>query len=180
MSEKKVKAEEVKADAKQFEKIAEITYGNIVGDAIQEGKIFTTQATGEYVANEGLEAWREQVMKEAKDQALAAAREEVTKLMASSRESEIAKAAEPPTQSMDDYMEEKVTIQLYYDGDKYKDDLFVAVNGRSFQIQRGIDVQVPRFVAMVIEQQRSQDMAAAKMEKRLSENFARAARENTR
>ena len=44
-----------------------------------------------------------------------------------------------------------VPIRLFKDNDKYKDDVFVAVNGRSFQIKRGETVQVPAYVAEVLE-----------------------------
>lgn len=39
---------------------------------------------------------------------------------------------------------EKVTIQLFKDNEKYKDDVFVAVNGHSYQIKRGVKVEVPQ------------------------------------
>lgn len=41
-------------------------------------------------------------------------------------------------------------IYLFKDNDQYKDDLFVSVNGRNFQIQRGVEVEVPACVAEVI------------------------------
>lgn len=52
---------------------------------------------------------------------------------------------------------ELVDIQLFYDGVNYKDDLFVCVNGSSFQIKRGVKVQVPRYVAEVIHNSEVQD-----------------------
>lgn len=45
---------------------------------------------------------------------------------------------------------DKETIRLFYDGDKYKDPLFVAVNGKTYLIERGVDVEVPKSVAEVI------------------------------
>lgn len=44
-----------------------------------------------------------------------------------------------------------VPIRLFYDGVNYKDDMYVAINGRRFQIQRGVEVMVPRCVKEVID-----------------------------
>lgn len=51
---------------------------------------------------------------------------------------------------------EKVTIQLLKDNDNYKDDVTVCINGRIWQIQRGIEVSVPRAVAEVLAQSMKQ------------------------
>jgi hypothetical protein len=59
-------------------------------------------------------------------------------------------------------MREPVTIELFKDNDKYKDDVFVAVNGKSYQIQRGVPVTVPRFVKEALDHSQFQDRAAAK------------------
>lgn len=49
-----------------------------------------------------------------------------------------------------------VTITLFKDNDKYNSDVFVAVNGNNYQIQRGVPVTVPRYVAEVINQAEKQ------------------------
>ena len=59
--------------------------------------------------------------------------------------------------------EKMVPIPLFKDNEKYKDDVFVAVNGRSFQIKRGETVMVPDYVAAVLEQSMAQDMATANL-----------------
>lgn len=56
-----------------------------------------------------------------------------------------------------------VKIRLFKDNDKYKDDVFVAVNGMSYQIKRGEDVEVPDYVAEVLEQSAKQDAATANL-----------------
>lgn len=48
------------------------------------------------------------------------------------------------------------TIRLYKDNDKYKDDVQVIVNGKVFIIQRGVDVEVPDFVAEVLDNAQKQ------------------------
>jgi hypothetical protein len=40
---------------------------------------------------------------------------------------------------------------------KYKDDLFVARNGHNYVIQRGVEVEVPEGIAMIIEQSEAMD-----------------------
>lgn len=68
--------------------------------------------------------------------------------------------------------EELVPIRLFKDNDKYKDDVFVAVNGRRFQIKRGETVKVPRYIADVLEQSMKQDEATANLITRQSEEYA--------
>lgn len=92
--------------------------------------------------------------------ALAAARDEI--------EAQAAAAAVTPTEDP----EEKVPFFLFKDNDKYKDDVFVAVNGRSFQIKRGETVMVPRYVAEILEQSMAQDQATANLIERQSDEYA--------
>ncbi len=70
---------------------------------------------------------------------------------------------EKTTKTAVDPMEELVEIQLFKDGNRYKDDVFVAVNGERVQIKRGVPVKVKRKFAQVIEQSRAQDLATANM-----------------
>lgn len=70
-----------------------------------------------------------------------------------------------------DRMNETVTINLFFDGDKYKDDVLVRVDGKRYQIRRGVDVQVPRKVADVIEQQLKQDKNTAAMIRKLENDY---------
>ena len=60
-----------------------------------------------------------------------------------------------------DYLEEKVTIQLFKDNGKYKDDVFVQLNGKTWLIKRGIPVTVPRKVALLLDSSQIQDQSAA-------------------
>lgn len=53
--------------------------------------------------------------------------------------------------------DELVKIKLFKDSEKYKDDVFVAVNGRSFVIKRGVEVEVPRYIAEVLDHQQKMD-----------------------
>ena len=67
---------------------------------------------------------------------------------------------------------ETVKIKLFKDGGKYKDDVFVCINGRSCQVQRGVEVEVPVEVAYVLEQSSNQDNATANLIDQLSRDFA--------
>nr|DAO82626.1 MAG TPA: hypothetical protein [Caudoviricetes sp.] len=66
---------------------------------------------------------------------------------------------------------EMVSIKLFKDNGNYKDDVFVSVNGRNYQIQRGKTVQVPRCVAEVLEHSERQDQAAALMVDELEREY---------
>lgn len=60
--------------------------------------------------------------------------------------------------------EEKVRIKLFKDNGRYKGDLFVSVNGFNYKIRRGVEVEVPRAVAEVLEHsQRQDDLTAARI-----------------
>ena len=68
--------------------------------------------------------------------------------------------------------EELVPIFLFKDNDKYKDDVFVAINGQTCQIQRGKQVMVKRKFARVLEQSQAQDTATAEMIDRETSRYA--------
>lgn len=55
----------------------------------------------------------------------------------------------------------KVSITLPKDNYRYKDDMTVAVNGKIFRIQRGKSVEVPYYVADVIQKSQESDEATA-------------------
>ena len=62
-------------------------------------------------------------------------------------------------------------IFLFKDDGAYKDDLFVSVNGRNFQIQRGVEVEVPACVAEVIRNSDRQKQLAERRLEKLAEQF---------
>jgi len=76
----------------------------------------------------------------------------------------------------DAYLKELVPFYAFKDNDKYKDDIMVGVNGKMFQIQRGEEVMIPRYVRNVIEQSMAQDANTAKLIERQSSEFAAEAR----
>lgn len=60
-----------------------------------------------------------------------------------------------------------VTINLFYDGDKYKDPVFVGINGMTWLVKRGEPVEVPVEVYDVLMNQMKQDKSAADLMKSL-------------
>ena len=77
-------------------------------------------------------------------------------------------AAEAATQDTKDVQAEKrdtEVIHLFKDSQRYKAPVFVGVNGETYLIQRGVDVEVPKAVAEVLRHSEEMDDAAnAKIE----------------
>lgn len=59
--------------------------------------------------------------------------------------------------------EKMVKVHLFKDNTAYTEDVFVGVNGRTFQIQRGVDVMVPECVAEVLRNSQVQDDNAVRL-----------------
>ena len=58
-------------------------------------------------------------------------------------------------------MEEYVTIQLLKDDGKYKDDVYVSVNGQNCVIQRGVPVRIKRKFALELAKSQFEDQRTA-------------------
>lgn len=63
----------------------------------------------------------------------------------------------------DKKLNEKVKIKLFKDGEKYKDDVFVCINGRAIRIKRGVEVEIPRAYAEVLDQAMIQSIKTAEL-----------------
>lgn len=83
--------------------------------------------------------------------------------MANNKTTEPEKFPEPTLQDNIARMNETVTIELFKDTDRYKYDVVVRVDGKRYQLKRGIPVQVPRKVYDVVKQQLMQDQATAQL-----------------
>ena len=69
---------------------------------------------------------------------------------------------------------DKVKVHLFRDNDKYKDDVFVCVNGATALIQRGKTVEVSPAIAEALENSMQQDAYTAELiGKEVSESRAR-------
>jgi hypothetical protein len=72
--------------------------------------------------------------------------------------------------------DEMVEIELVYDGERYKDDVFVQVNGKSVLIKRGEKVKVTKAVAEVIQNSLHQKAQAAELMSKLQRDYQAASK----
>lgn len=72
------------------------------------------------------------------------------------------------------YLNEYVSIKLFRDNDKYKDDVYVAVNGKNCVIKRGEWVKIRRKFALVIDQSEIQDLKTAEFLEAQQKQFEQA------
>lgn len=70
-------------------------------------------------------------------------------------------------------MEEEVEIKLFKDTGKYKDDVFVGVNGETIAIKRGERVKIKRKFAEVLDNSEHQDYETAQLIEQKSSEWAR-------
>lgn len=79
----------------------------------------------------------------------------------------------PTLQDNINRMNELVTIKLFKGMGRYKNDVIVRVDGKRYQLKRGVLVHVPRKVYDVVQQQLAQDQETAQMiERKESESQA--------
>ena len=64
---------------------------------------------------------------------------------------------------MEAYLNEYVSVKLFKDKGKYKEPVYVAVNGQNCVIKRGEWVKIKRKFALVLDQSEIQDMQTAEM-----------------
>ena len=73
------------------------------------------------------------------------------------------KIKNPSAAEVEAYLNETVAVKLFRDNDRYKDDVYVAVNGQNCLIKRGEWVKIKRKFAMVLDQSEIQDIKTAEM-----------------
>lgn len=83
-------------------------------------------------------------------------------------------AAEAQAEAPVEAGEELVSVRLFKDNDKYKGDVFVAVNGQSVLIRRGERVAIKKKFAEVLEQSLEQDQRTAGLIERESRAYEEA------
>lgn len=76
-----------------------------------------------------------------------------------------------------DYWMERVPIRLMKDNYQYKDPLYVSVNDYTAYIPRGVEVEIPRYVAKAIEESTAQDESTAVLIANYEEEYAKRQRE---
>ncbi|MBE6761832.1 MAG: hypothetical protein E7551_06055 [Ruminococcaceae bacterium] len=111
-------------------------------------------------------------MAETKSKSTAALEKEIAELKAALGQKELAEAVKDNgVRSNEEYMKQSVTIKLFKDNGKYRDDVYVAVNDRSFLIKRGVEVTVPRFVEQALKNSLSQDEYVASLVEKLQNDY---------
>lgn len=70
------------------------------------------------------------------------------------------------------YLNEYISVKLFRDNDRYKDDVYVAVNGNNCIIKRGEWVRVKRKFALVLDASEIQDMRTAEFIESEQRKFA--------
>lgn len=108
-------------------------------------------------------------------QMLAEARAQADEIIAKAKTA----AGEAPEQTDEEkaayeaYMNEEVEVKLFKDNDKYKDPVFVGVNGETIAIERGVRVKVKRKFAEVLDNSDKQDYETSKLIERKSDEFGK-------
>ncbi len=64
-----------------------------------------------------------------------------------------------------------VKIKLFKDNGLYKEPVFVSVNGHKFIVPRGVEVEVPDYIAEVLETSFREDQATAEQLMHLEQKF---------
>ena len=66
---------------------------------------------------------------------------------------------------------EKAKIHLFQDDNRYSGDVFVGLNGIGYNIKRGVDVEVPKGVAEILENQARAREEATRRSTQLQSEF---------
>lgn len=72
------------------------------------------------------------------------------------------------------YYDEKVKVKLFKDTGRYKDDVFVAVNGVGMLVPRGVEVEIPRKYAEVLMNSEKQASFAIEYQTKLQNDALKA------
>ncbi len=70
------------------------------------------------------------------------------------------------------YLNEYVEVRLFKDNEKYKDDVYVAINGKNCVIRRGVWTRIRRKFALLLDQSEIQDLRTAELMEREAVRFA--------
>ena len=83
-----------------------------------------------------------------------------------------AEKAKKAAEEYEEYLNEYISVKLFKDNDRYKDDVYVAVNGQNCIIKRGEWVNIKRKFAMVLDASEIQDMKTAELIEKEQRKFA--------
>ena len=83
-----------------------------------------------------------------------------------------AEKAKAEAEKYERYLNEYISVKLFKDNDRYRDDVYVAVNGQNCVIKRGEWVKIKRKFALVLDASEIQDMKTAEFIEREQRKFA--------
>ncbi len=104
------------------------------------------------------------------------AREEADKIIADAKAQaggEMTEEQKKTNAEREAYWNELVEVRLFKDNNKYKDDVYVSVNGENCVINRGEKVMVKRKFAHVLDNSDLQDYETSKLIEQKSSEFAK-------
>lgn len=107
---------------------------------------------------------------------LAAAKAEAAKIIADAKASvsgELTEEQKAAKAKEDAYWNELVEVKLFKDNNKYKDDVYVSVNGENCVIKRGERVMIKRKFAHVLDNSDMQDYETSLLIEKKSNEFAK-------
>ena len=107
---------------------------------------------------------------------LAQAKAEAAKIVADAKASvsgELTEEQKKANEEREAYWNELVEVKLFRDNSKYKDDVFVAVNGENYNIKRGEKVYIKRKFADVLDKSDMQDYETSLLIEKKSNEFAK-------
>ena len=107
---------------------------------------------------------------------LAQAKAEAEKIVADAKASVSGELTEEQKKAEEErkaYWNELVKVRLFRDNNKYKDDVFVSVNGENCVIKRGVEVEVKRKFAEVLNTSDFQDYETSMLIEQKSSEFAK-------
>ena len=110
------------------------------------------------------------------EEMLAKAKEEAEKIVADAKASvggELTEEQKKANEERKAYWEELVEVKLFKDNNKYKDDVYVSVNGENCVIKRGEKVKIKRKFADVLDKSDLQDYETSLLIEKKSSEFAK-------
>lgn len=110
------------------------------------------------------------------EEMLAKAKAEAEKIVADAKASvsgELTEEQKKVNAERKAYWDELVEVRLFKDNNKYKDDVYVSVNGDNVIIKRGERVMVKRKFAEVLENSDMQDYETSKLIEKKSSEFTK-------
>ena len=110
------------------------------------------------------------------EEMLAKAKAEAEKIVADAKASVGGELTEEQKKAIEErkaYWEEPVKVKLFRDNNKYKDDVYVSVNGENCVIKRGIEVEIKRKFAAVLDSSDLQDYETSMLIEKKSNEFAK-------